>query len=139
MELWYYFLESFVTDDLLIFIVRIYCLKKNLSVAQFIKNSLFTFQVLSLFLDTLVDLIAVHARDLTDQLYVLMTRLINKTGADMLGSVQSKVQRALDAVRYVYSLYQELKCKVQNCIMHKVMMYDLQSTVFFTKSVKNRI
>ncbi|KAK3106105.1 hypothetical protein FSP39_012814 [Pinctada imbricata] len=56
-------------------------------------------KVLSLFLDTLVDLVIVHNRDLVSQLYMLLTRLLNKTGTDMLGSVQNKVQKALDAIR----------------------------------------
>ena len=53
----------------------------------------------SLFLETLLDLVAVHKPDLRDWLYVLLTRLLNKTGADMLGSVHGKVQRALETVR----------------------------------------
>ena len=60
---------------------------------------LFYLQVLSLFLDTLVDLVVVHSRELLSQLYMLLTRLLNKTGTDMLGSVQNKVQKALDAIR----------------------------------------
>ena len=55
----------------------------------------------SLFLETLLDLIAVHKQDLRDWLYVLLTRLLNKTGADMLGSVHGKVQRALETLRSV--------------------------------------
>lgn len=56
-------------------------------------------QVLSLFLDTLVDLIQVHNQDLTNQMFPFLTRLLNKSGQDMLGSVQNRVQRALDALR----------------------------------------
>lgn len=56
-------------------------------------------KVLSLFLDTLVDLIQVHSQDLTNQMFPFLTRLLNKSGQDMLGSVQNRVQRALDAVR----------------------------------------
>ena len=58
-------------------------------------------QVFSIFLDTLSELCMVHARDLTDWLYVLLTRLLNKTGTDMLGSVNAKLLRTLDTVRYV--------------------------------------
>ncbi len=53
-----------------------------------------------MFLETLIDFVAVHRNDLHDWLYVLLTRLLNKMGSDMLGSVQAKVQRALEAVRY---------------------------------------
>ncbi|XP_055995673.1 CLIP-associating protein 1-like isoform X39 [Ostrea edulis] len=56
-------------------------------------------KVLSLFLDTLVDLIQVHNQDLTNQMFPFLTRLLNKSGQDMLGSVQNRVQRALDALR----------------------------------------
>ncbi|XP_070175269.1 CLIP-associating protein 1-like isoform X11 [Littorina saxatilis] len=56
-------------------------------------------KVFSIFLDTLSELCLVHARDLTDWLYVLLTRLLNKTGADMLGSVHTKLQRTLDTIR----------------------------------------
>lgn len=53
----------------------------------------------SLFLETLVDLMGVHSQELHDWLYICLTRLINKMGSDMLGSVQAKVQRALEVVR----------------------------------------
>ncbi|XP_061178265.1 CLIP-associating protein 1-like isoform X1 [Saccostrea echinata] len=56
-------------------------------------------KVLSLFLDTLVELIQVHSQDLTNQMFPFLTRLLNKSGTDMLGSVQNRVQRALDAIR----------------------------------------
>ncbi|XP_041372233.1 CLIP-associating protein 1-like isoform X7 [Gigantopelta aegis] len=56
-------------------------------------------KVFSMFLDTLVELVVLHSRDLSDWLYVLLTRLIHKSGSDMLGSVQTKHQRAQDAVR----------------------------------------
>ncbi|XP_035658519.1 CLIP-associating protein 1-B-like isoform X9 [Branchiostoma floridae] len=56
-------------------------------------------KVFSLFLETLVDLLMVHKADLTDWLYVLLTQLLKKLGADLLGSVQAKVQKALDTAR----------------------------------------
>ncbi|XP_052805188.1 CLIP-associating protein 1-like isoform X10 [Mya arenaria] len=56
-------------------------------------------KVFSLFLEMLIDLIQVHSRDITDWLYVLLSRLLHKLGADILGSLQAKVQRALDATR----------------------------------------
>ena len=52
-----------------------------------------------MFLETLIDFVAVHRNELHDWLYVLLTRLLNKMGSDMLGSVQAKVQRVLEAVR----------------------------------------
>ena len=56
-------------------------------------------QVFSMFLETLVDFILVHKEDLQDWLFVLLTQLLKKMGADLLGSVQAKVQRALDVTR----------------------------------------
>ncbi|XP_054873710.1 CLIP-associating protein 2 isoform X33 [Amphiprion ocellaris] len=56
-------------------------------------------KVFSMFLETLVDFIQVHKDDLQDWLFVLLTQLLKKMGADLLGSVQAKVQRALDITR----------------------------------------
>ncbi|KAF7211248.1 transcript variant X23 [Nothobranchius furzeri] len=58
-----------------------------------------SFKVFSMFLETLVDFIVVHKEDLQDWLFVLLTQLLKKMGADLLGSVQAKVQRALDVTR----------------------------------------
>ncbi|XP_069776822.1 CLIP-associating protein 2-like isoform X18 [Narcine bancroftii] len=56
-------------------------------------------KVFSMFLETLVDFIHVHKEDLQDWLFVLLTQLLKKMGADLLGSVQAKVQKALDTAR----------------------------------------
>ncbi|XP_034455435.1 CLIP-associating protein 2 isoform X32 [Hippoglossus hippoglossus] len=56
-------------------------------------------KVFSMFLETLVDFILVHKEDLQDWLFVLLTQLLKKMGADLLGSVQAKVQKALDVTR----------------------------------------
>ncbi|XP_041759419.2 CLIP-associating protein 2 isoform X17 [Coregonus clupeaformis] len=56
-------------------------------------------RVFSMFLETLVDFVLVHKEDLQDWLFVLLTQLLKKMGADLLGSVQAKVQRALDITR----------------------------------------
>ncbi|XP_062869658.1 CLIP-associating protein 2 isoform X9 [Trichomycterus rosablanca] len=58
-----------------------------------------SFKVFSMFLETLVDFILVHKADLQDWLFVLLTQLLKKMGADLLGSVQAKVQKALDVTR----------------------------------------
>ncbi|XP_053531152.1 CLIP-associating protein 2 isoform X30 [Ictalurus punctatus] len=58
-----------------------------------------SFKVFSMFLETLVDFIIVHKADLQDWLFVLLTQLLKKMGADLLGSVQAKVQKALDVTR----------------------------------------
>ncbi|XP_067288203.1 CLIP-associating protein 1 [Pseudorasbora parva] len=56
-------------------------------------------RVFSMFLETLVDFITLHREELQDWLFVLLTQLLKKMGADLLGSVQAKVQRALDVTR----------------------------------------
>ncbi|XP_061688193.1 CLIP-associating protein 1-like isoform X1 [Syngnathoides biaculeatus] len=53
-------------------------------------------KVFSMFLETLVDFIVLHREDLHDWLFILLTQLLKKMGADLLGSVQAKVQKALD-------------------------------------------
>ncbi|XP_067243768.1 CLIP-associating protein 1-B [Chanodichthys erythropterus] len=56
-------------------------------------------KVFSMFLETLVDFITLHREELQDWLFILLTQLLKKMGADLLGSVQAKVQRALDVTR----------------------------------------
>lgn len=56
-------------------------------------------KVFSLFIDTLNELIVTHHEDLIDWLYVLCTRLLNKLGIDLLGSIQTKINRTLDIIR----------------------------------------
>ncbi|KAM3857208.1 CLIP-associating protein 1-like [Diretmus argenteus] len=64
-------------------------------------------KVFSMFLETLVDFIQVHRDDLQDWLFVLLTQLLKKMGADLLGSVQAKVQKALDVTRDSFSFEQQ--------------------------------
>ncbi|XP_068102284.1 CLIP-associating protein 1 isoform X23 [Hyperolius riggenbachi] len=56
-------------------------------------------KVFSMFLETLVDFVIIHKDDLQDWLFILLTQLLKKMGADLLGSVQAKVQKALDVTR----------------------------------------
>ncbi|KAI5101310.1 CLIP-associating protein 1 isoform X7, partial [Silurus meridionalis] len=64
-------------------------------------------KVFSMFLETLVDFIVLHREDLQDWLFVLLTQLLKKMGADLLGSVQAKVQKALDVTRDSFSYDQQ--------------------------------
>ncbi|XP_030610351.1 CLIP-associating protein 1-like isoform X6 [Archocentrus centrarchus] len=64
-------------------------------------------RVFSMFLETLVDFIVLHRDDLQDWLFVLLTQLLKKMGADLLGSVQAKVQKALDVTRESFSYEQQ--------------------------------
>ncbi|XP_030265933.1 CLIP-associating protein 1-like isoform X6 [Sparus aurata] len=64
-------------------------------------------RVFSMFLETLVDFITLHRDDLQDWLFVLLTQLLKKMGADLLGSVQAKVQKALDVTRESFPYEQQ--------------------------------
>ncbi|XP_028446396.1 CLIP-associating protein 1a isoform X10 [Perca flavescens] len=64
-------------------------------------------RVFSMFLETLVDFVTVHREDLQDWLFVLLTQLLKKMGADLLGSVQAKVQKALDITRESFPFDQQ--------------------------------
>ncbi|KAL0964005.1 hypothetical protein UPYG_G00316360 [Umbra pygmaea] len=64
-------------------------------------------KVFSMFLETLVDFVLVHREDLQDWLFVLLTQLLKKMGADLLGSVQAKVQKSLDITRESFPFDQQ--------------------------------
>ncbi|XP_047227287.1 CLIP-associating protein 1a isoform X18 [Girardinichthys multiradiatus] len=64
-------------------------------------------RVFSMFLETLVDFVTVHKEDLQDWLFLLLTQLLKKMGADLLGSVQAKVQKALDVTRESFPFDQQ--------------------------------
>ncbi|KAK5847457.1 hypothetical protein PBY51_016581 [Eleginops maclovinus] len=64
-------------------------------------------KVFSMFLETLVDFVLLHRDDLQDWLFVLLTQLLKKMGAELLGSVQAKVQRALDVTRESFPYEQQ--------------------------------
>merc|ERR1719483_1896163 len=65
-------------------------------------------KVFALFLETLCELVTSHKADLYDWLYILLTRLLNKLGADLLGSVVHKINRTLDVVRESFSYEEQL-------------------------------
>ena len=46
--------------------------------------------------------------DLGDWLYVLITRLLNKLGADLLGSIIQKVNKTLDVVRDSFTYAEQM-------------------------------
>ena len=58
-----------------------------------------TTKVFSLFLDTLYDFLSAHKLDLGSWLYILLTRLFNKMSAELLPSVQAKLDRCFDLIR----------------------------------------
>jgi len=56
-------------------------------------------KVLSVFIETIVDFVTVHAEDVNSWLSILLPRLFLKLAADLRGSIHTKVQQALQAVR----------------------------------------
>lgn len=56
-------------------------------------------KVISLFLDALNELIVTHSQYLEYWLYILLAKLFNKGGSDILGSVQSKILKTMEIVR----------------------------------------
>lgn len=55
-------------------------------------------KVYSLFLDTVNELILTQSSDLHDWLFILLTRLFNKLGTDLLGSMHQKICKTLTLI-----------------------------------------
>lgn len=55
-------------------------------------------KVYSLFLDTVNELILAHSNDLHDWLFILLTRLLNKLGTDLLVSMNNKIWKTLQLI-----------------------------------------
>ncbi|CAH1728220.1 unnamed protein product [Chironomus riparius] len=55
-------------------------------------------KVYSLFLDTVNELILSHSQDLHDWLFILLTRLFNKLGTDLLASMLTKIWKTLNLI-----------------------------------------
>ncbi|XP_030829292.1 CLIP-associating protein 1-A isoform X5 [Strongylocentrotus purpuratus] len=81
----------------------------------------------SLFLETLGEFIIVHKAELLDWLFVLITRLLQKMGSDLLGSVLNKVQRTLEIVR------ESFPYEIQFRILTKYIMDQTQTPNMKTK------
>lgn len=64
-------------------------------------------KVFSLFLEILPDFISTYKEYIEEWLYVLMTQLLKKMGADLLGSVQTKVMKAMQTTRISFSAKQQ--------------------------------
>merc|ERR1712223_2209872 len=65
-------------------------------------------KVFALFLETLTELILSHKADLGEWLYILVARLLNKLGADLLGSIIQKVNKTLDVVRDSFTYAEQM-------------------------------
>jgi len=58
-------------------------------------------KVFAVFVDTFIVFVHAHSCDLVDWFSVSFHRLLNKAGSDVLGSLQGKITKALDALRFV--------------------------------------
>ncbi|KAE9538568.1 hypothetical protein AGLY_005667 [Aphis glycines] len=56
-------------------------------------------KVISLFLDVLNELIITHSQYLEYWLYILLVKLFNKGGSDILGSVHAKILKTMEIIR----------------------------------------
>lgn len=55
-------------------------------------------KVFSAFLETLVDVLEMNAEDMVDWLYTCLSRLLVKLSADLLGSIQARIYKALRTI-----------------------------------------
>lgn len=65
---------------------------------------------LSVFLDTLNEVIKKHKHELHDWLYVLLQRIFNKLGTDLLSSTYSKLLNTLEIVKKSFPMQLQLAC-----------------------------
>lgn len=66
-------------------------------------------KVYSLFLDTVTELILVHAPELHEWLFILLTRLFNKLGTELLNSMHAKIWKTLVVVHEYFPTQLQLK------------------------------
>lgn len=66
-------------------------------------------KVYALFLDTVNELIILHSNDLYDWLFILLTRLFNKLGTELLASMQSKIYKTLRLVHEYFPVDLQMK------------------------------
>ncbi|KAI4793861.1 hypothetical protein KUCAC02_032447, partial [Chaenocephalus aceratus] len=106
-------------------------------------------KVFSMFLETLVDVL-LHRDDLQDWIFVLLTQLLKKMGAELRGSVQAKVQRALDSfpyetqfnilMRFIVDQTQTPNLKVKVAILRYVQaLSQLMDPADFSNSSETRL
>ncbi|XP_061500399.1 CLIP-associating protein isoform X10 [Anopheles gambiae] len=67
-------------------------------------------KVYALFLDTVNELILSHSNDLQDWLFILLTRLFNKLGTDLLGSMHGKIWKTLQLIYEYFPADLQLQC-----------------------------
>uniref|UniRef100_A0A336M1C0 CSON009687 protein n=1 Tax=Culicoides sonorensis TaxID=179676 RepID=A0A336M1C0_CULSO len=67
-------------------------------------------KVYALFLDTVNELILAHSNDLHDWLFILLTRLFNKLGTDLLASMHSKIWKTLQLIYEYFPAELQMSC-----------------------------
>ncbi|XP_026473636.1 CLIP-associating protein isoform X3 [Ctenocephalides felis] len=67
-------------------------------------------KVYTLFIDTVNELLITHANDLHDWLYILLTRLFNKLGTDILGSICNRIMKTLEIINEYFPTNLQMKC-----------------------------
>lgn len=83
-------------------------------------------KVFSLFLEVLVDFINFLAEELEEWIPTCLNRLLTKVGADLLGSVQIKVQRALKSIRLVIIFWPLFNLIIARSCLYKDIWYTVQ-------------
>lgn len=76
---------------------------------------------LSVFLDTLNELIKRHKNDLNDWLYVLLQRIFHKIGTDLLNSTHGKLLNTLETVKKNFAI------KLQFCCVYRFLVDATQT------------
>lgn len=66
-------------------------------------------KVYSLFLETVTELILAYANDLHDWLFILLTRLFNKLGTELLNSMHGKIWKTLQVVHEYFPTDLQMK------------------------------
>lgn len=84
-------------------------------------------KVYSLFLDTVNELILSHSQDLHDWLFILLTRLFNKLGTDLLGSMHGKIWKTLTLI------YEYFPANLQLLSVFKILTDSTQTPNVKTK------
>uniref|UniRef100_W4VRQ5 Putative microtubule associated-protein orbit n=1 Tax=Corethrella appendiculata TaxID=1370023 RepID=W4VRQ5_9DIPT len=67
-------------------------------------------KVYALFLDTVNELILSQSNDLHDWLFILLTRLFNKLGTDLLGSMHGKIWKTLQLIYEYFPADLQMQC-----------------------------
>ncbi|XP_062552161.1 CLIP-associating protein isoform X6 [Armigeres subalbatus] len=67
-------------------------------------------KVYALFLDTVNELILSHSNDLHDWLFILLTRLFQKLGGDLLGSMHIKIWKTLQLIYEYFPADLQMQC-----------------------------